>query len=134
MLSIARSKSGRQLRVVISKRSGTALLEGKDGEFVTLGIEEFKVLGVNPAALKPGRNYDYKVNFMGRLVYAKEVIVTSSYAYTYKLSGATGFNTPKLQLIIPAKVASKTIQGAYNEETNSTTSSTSLGTSYLTTA
>ena len=36
-----------------------------------------------------------------------EVVVESDYAYTYRLSDATGYNTPKVQLIIPAKVSIK---------------------------
>ena len=126
VLSIARSKSGTNLRVVISKKGGTALLEAKDGEYITFGTDEYRALGVDTAALKVGRNYNYKVNFMGRLVWTEEVIVTSDFAYTYKLSGAKGFGTPKLQLIIPSKVSTKTIQGEYNEETNTATSSTNL--------
>lgn len=126
VLSIARSASGTTVRVIISKKNGTALLEAKDGEYITLGTNEYKVLGVDPASLKVGRNYVYKVNFMDRLVYADEVIVSSNYAYAYKLSGANGLNAPKIQLIIPAKVSTKTIQGEYDEETNLTTSATNL--------
>ena len=126
VLSIAKSKNGKVVRVVISKNSGTALAEGKDGDYVTLGTTEYKVLGIDAGSIKLGRNYDYKVNFANRLVYVDEVIVESDYAYTYKLSNATGFNTPKIQLIIPAKVSTKTIQGEYNEETNTATSSTNL--------
>ena len=126
VLSIAKSKNGKFLRVVISKNNGTALAEGKDGDYVTLGTTEYKVLGIDAASIKVGRNYEYKVNFAGRLVYVDEVIVASDYAYTYKLSNATGLNTPKIQLIIPAKVSTKTIQGEYNEETNTATSSTNL--------
>ena len=126
VLSIAKSKNGKFLRVVISKNSGTALAEGKDGDYVTLGTTEYKVLGIDATSIKIGRNYDYKVNFANRLVYVDEVIVESDYAYTYRLSDASGFNTPKVQLIIPAKVSTKTIQGEYNEETNTATSSTNL--------
>ncbi len=126
VLSIARSKNGKFLRVVISKNNGTALAEGKDGDYVTLGTTEYKVLGVDAASIKLGRNYEYKVNFANRLVYVDEVVVESDYAYTYRLSGATGLNTPKMQLIIPAKVSTKTIQGEYDEENNSATSSTNL--------
>ena len=126
VLSIAKSKNGKVVRVVISKNNGTASAEGKDGDYVTLGTTEYKVLGIDAASIKLGRNYDYKVNFANRLVYVDEVVVESDYAYTYRLSGATGFNTPKLQLIIPAKVSTKTIQGEYNEETNTATSSTNL--------
>ena len=42
------------------------------------------------------------------------------------MSNATGLNTPKIQLIIPAKVSTKTIQGEYDEEKNTATSSTNL--------
>lgn len=126
VLSIAKSKNGKYIRVVISKNSGTALAEGKDGDYVTLGTTEYKVLGIDATSIKLGRNYEYKVNFAGRLVYVDEVVVESDYAYTYRLSGATGLNTPKMQLIIPAKVSTKTIQGEYDEENNSSTSSTNL--------
>ena len=126
VLSIAKSKDGKKLRIVVCSNSGTALAESKDGEYVTLGTDEYKALGIKTSSIKIGRNYNYKVNFAGRLVYADEVIVESDYAYTYKLSGATGLNTPKIQLIIPAKVSSKTIQGSYDEENNSSTSSTNL--------
>ena len=126
VLSIAKSKSGKTLRVVISKNSGTALVESKDGEYITLGTEEYKALGIDATSIKIGRNYDYKINFANRLVYIEEVTVESDYAYTYKLSGATGLDTPRIQLIIPAKVSTKTIQGEYDEENNKAVSSTNL--------
>ena len=126
VLSIAKSNNGKYVRVVISKNGGTALAESKDGDYIVLGTTEYKVLGVDASSVKIGRNYDYKVNFAGRLVYIDEVIVDSDYAYTYRLSNATGLGTPKIQLIIPAKVSTKTIQGEYDEENNSATSSTNL--------
>ena len=126
VLSIAKSKDGKKYRVVISDIGGTAFAEGKDGEYVTLGTTEYRVHGIDANEIKVGRNYDYKVNFAGRLIYADEVIVESDYAYVYKLSNAKGFGTPRLQLIIPAKVSTKTIQGEYDEENNAATSSTNL--------
>ncbi|MBR5518986.1 MAG: S-layer homology domain-containing protein, partial [Clostridia bacterium] len=126
VLSIAKSNDGKIIMVVVSSNCGTALAEGKDGDYITLGTTEYKVLGVDASSVKIGRNYEYKVNFLNRLVYIDEVIVESDYAYTYKLSGATGLNTPKVQLLIPSKVSSKTIQGEFDEETNSTASSTNL--------
>jgi len=126
VLSIAKSKDGKKYRVVTSSKGGTELVESKDGEYITLGTTEYKVLGIDATSLKIGRNYEYKVNFANRLVYAEEVVVESDYAYTYQLSGGTGLKAPKIKLIIPAKVSSKTIQGAYDEENNSSTSSTNL--------
>ena len=126
VLSIAKSKDGNKYRVVISDICGTDIAESKDGDYIVLGTTEYKVMGIDASSIKIGRNYDYKINFANRLVFAEEVIVESDYAYTYQLQGATGLGASKIKLIIPAKVSSKTIQGAYNEESNSTTSSTNL--------
>ena len=127
VLSIAKSKDGRKFRVVISDNGGTGLVESKDGEYIIIGTTEYRCLGIEPTSIKIGRNYDYKVNFADRLVFAEEVELESDYAYTYKLSGAADdFKTPKIQLIIPAKVSTKTIQGTYDEVNNAATSSTNL--------
>lgn len=126
VLSIANSNDGRKIRVIISSAGGTALAESKDKEYVTLGTEEYKVLGIDPMSVKIGRNYDYKLNFANRLVYAEEITLSSNYAYLYKLSDSDGFKVAKVQFIIPAKVSSKTIQGKYDEENNASTSSTNL--------
>ena len=125
VLSIAKSKDGKKFRVVISDNGGTGLVESKDGEYIIIGTTEYRCLGIEPTSIKIGRNYDYKVNFADRLVFAVEL--ESDYAYTYKLSGAADdFKTPKIQLIIPAKVSTKTIQGTYDEVNNAATSSTNL--------
>jgi len=123
VLSIAKSNNGKKYRIVISDLGGTALVEGKDGDYITLGTTEYKALGIETAAVKIGRNYNYKVNFLGRLIYIDEVIVSSNYAYMYQLSTVRGLATPKVKLIIPERITSKVIEGEYDATTNTMLSS-----------
>lgn len=126
LLSIARSNNGKIYRIVVSNIGGTALVEAKDGEYITLGTSEYKLLGINPKSLKIGSNYDYKINFLGRLVWAEEVIVTSDFAYVYKFSNTTGLSNPKVKLIIPEKVVAKTVETEKDISTNKTSTQENL--------
>lgn len=126
VLSIARSKDGSKYRIVICNESGTGLVESKDGKYITIGTTEYEALNLDTTSIKVGRNYNYKINFANRLIWLEEVKVTTNYAYVYQLSDAKGLGNPKIRLIIPAKVSSKTLQGEYDEENNQAVTSTNL--------
>lgn len=126
VLSIAKSSDGKKYRIVICDDGGIGLVESKDDDYITMGDSEYKCLNLEPTSMKIGRNYEYKINFMNRLIWADEIEVESDYAYVYQISGISGLNTPKIKLIIPEYVTTKTTQQGYNEDTDTSTSTTNM--------
>lgn len=125
VLSIAKSADGLNIRVIVSEAGGQGFLEAKDDEYLLFGQDEYFAGNYETKNLKIGRNYEYKLNFKGDIVYTDEIISKSDYGYVMNYQ-SKGFGDMKVRLIIPAKISTKTMQGDYNEETNAETSMKNL--------
>lgn len=125
VLSIAKSKDGYNVRVVISNECGQGLLESKESNYVLLAQNDIYAGNFNISNMKIGYNYTYKFNFKGYLVYVDEIINDGKYGYVYAYSEKNLGDTI-VKLIIPDVTATKTIQGDYDEDNNTATSTTNL--------
>ncbi len=125
VLSIAKSADGLNIRVIVSNAGSQGLLESKDDEYLLFGQEEYFAGNCETKTLKVGRNYEFKLNFKGDIVYIDEIVTKSDYGYIMNYQ-SKGFGDIKVRLIIPAKISTKTMQGDYNEETNAETSMKNL--------
>lgn len=125
VLSIAKSADGLNIRVIVSNSAGQGLLEEKDGDYIIIGENEFFAGNYDTKYMKIGRNYEYKVNYKGHIVFVDELIAESDYGYVYDVQ-SKGFGDMRVRLITPAKISTKTMQGDYDETNNSEVSMKNL--------
>jgi len=125
VLSIAKSSDGLNVRVVISNKNGQGLVEMKDGEYITIGQDEYYAGNFDIKDINIGYNYNFKLNFKGQLVYIDEILTESDYAYVYAIQSKI-LGDMKVKLIIPAVISNKTLQGEFDEITSTAASSKNL--------
>ena len=126
VLSIASSKDGYSIRVVVSNRTLQGFVEEKDDEYITIDGNEYTYSN-DVSAIRMGSNVKVLLSFYGKIVDFEELNSSTDYAFVYATQvPSSGFGQTKVQLILPDTVSSETIEGAFDETTNSTTKSTNL--------
>ncbi len=126
VLSIASSKDNYNIRIVVSNKKIEGYIETVDGPYVTISGIEYKAKP-EVSNIHIGQNVEVLLNYQGDIVDCKEINASTDYAYIYQVQNAkNGFGTTKVKLLIPNTVSTETVEGAYNEETNTTSSSTNL--------
>ncbi len=125
VLSIAKSIDGYSVRVVVCNETAQGLLETKDSDYAVIGTCEIYAGDFDISNMKIGFNYTYKLNFKGSLVYVDEIINSGNYGYVYGMA-EKNMGDVVVKMIIPDVTATKTIQGDYDEDNNTSTSTTNL--------
>lgn len=125
VLSVAKSADGLNIRIVICNKEGQGLVEMKDGDYITIGVDEFYAGNFDIKDINLGYNYTYKLNYKEHLVYVDEIMTESNYAYVYEVQ-SKNLGDIKVKLIIPAAVSNKTVQGEFDEITSAAASSKNL--------
>lgn len=126
VVSIAMSNDGYNIRLISSDKKTKGFVESKDDKYITVSGVEYIA---NPAVrdIKTAANVEITLNFRNRIVSYEEINTSTDYAYVYSYQAPkNGMGQTKVKLLIPATVATKTIQGTYDESTNTTSSATNL--------
>jgi len=125
VISIASSKDGYSVRIVISKETVKGFVEAKDGEYVTINGIEY-ACSDDATGVKTGTNVEAWVSFAGKLIDYDEIGESEDYAYVYTVQGANGLGKTKVKLLIPSGTATQTATGDYDEETDNASSTRTL--------
>ena len=126
VLSIASSKDGYNIRVVVSKDKITGCVEGKGDDYYTVNGVDYTFAN-DISALRLNSNIEAYLDFCGNIVYFKELDKPNDYAYVYAVQiPSSRFGDIKVKLITPGPVSSKTLDGTFDESTNAVSSVTKL--------
>ena len=126
ILSIASSKDGYSVRIVISKKKIQGFVEGKDDDYIIIDGTEY-LYNKDIKDIRLGTNITAWINFHGEITDYEVVNASTDFAYVYAVqSPKNGFGNTKVKVILPAAVSSQTLEGAFDETTNSTSKVTNL--------
>lgn len=126
VLSIASSRDGYSVRIVISKNKIQGFVESKDEDYIIIDGKEY---GYNTDVkdIRLGTNITAWINFRGEIADYEVINASTDYAYVYAVQTSNnGFGKVKAKLVLPSAVSSQTLEGAFDETTNSTSKVTNL--------
>ena len=120
ILSIAKSKDGQVINVVVSDRIVTGVVNEIDEYSVVIGSDVFDYI-VKPN-VKIGTHVDAYVNFMGKVFYVEKTKAENKYAYVLDAQVKVGLSgTVKVSLIMPGYISEESME-SFDEEGTSDTS------------
>ncbi len=126
VLSIASSRDGYSVRIVISKKKIQGFVESKDDDYITIDGIEYPY-NTDVKDIRLGTNVKAWINFHGEITDYEVVNASTDFAYVYAVQNPNnGFGKVKAKIILPGAVSSQSIEGAFDESTNSTSKVTNL--------
>lgn len=126
VLSIAASRDGYSIRIVISKDRVKGFVEAKGDDYVTIDGTDYTYTA-DISGMRVGTNIEAWINFRGDIVDYKEINSSTDYAYVYGVqTPKSGLGSMQVKLLLPDSVASQTTEGEFDETTNSSSKITSL--------
>lgn len=126
VLSIATSKDGYNVRIVVSKERVKGFVEAKSDDYITVSGTAYTYIA-DVAGMRLGSNVELWLNFRGDIIDYEEVNSSTDFAYVYGTElPKNGLGDVKVKLLIPGVVATKTLEGEFDEESNSTATVTNL--------
>ena len=120
ILSIAKSKDGQVINVVVSDRIVTGVVNEIDEYSVVIGSDVFDYT-VKPN-VKLGTHVDAYVNFLGKVFYVEKTKTENTYAYVFDAKLKSGISgTVNVALIMPGYISETSKESFDNEGTAGST-------------
>lgn len=114
ILSIAKSKDGQVISVVVSDKIVTGTVKMKDTDSITIGTDVYDFT-VDPE-VNVNDHIDAYINFMNKIMYTKKTSTENTYAYVYKTQVSSNLSqSVKASLILPGHV-NETKTNSYDED------------------
>ena len=113
-LSLAISKDGYSIRVVISKEKISGAIQSKDGDYVTVGGVEYRTLA-DASSYRVGTNVKLWLNYRNEIVKIEEKSYyedgSTNFAYIYN-TGKQGGNlgTAQIKVLVPNSLSAETTE------------------------
>lgn len=105
VLSIAISRLGDAVAVVVSDNAVVGMIDEFDDELVRIGSEEYRY-NISKNELRIGKAVTAYLNFMRKVAYVEYISTENNYAYVYQIAKSKNiFSTSQVKLLIPGPVS-----------------------------